>query len=118
MKPAQRSKAVQMLREIWKRRDVPAIPAEELDKLSDNTVGYLLRFWTHKDRQWADEHDEVAHTRQTDFAEEPPQGYTAVRDSKPPEPATLSDSRNAARVFKTPAGGYLTPRQSAVRNRS
>jgi hypothetical protein len=126
MKRALREKTIEWMKQMWDRRDIPGVPDHELSKLSDDDIGYLARFWTHKDRWW-DIDDAPG------FNEEPPRGFAAMERESRRMGATAAtvkaniarfappavcqgvgcDSRNFGHTFKTPAGGALTERQSA-----
>lgn len=112
---SQREKAIVRLHDIWQRRDVPHISDVELAKMDDETVAYLHRFWTHKDRWW-----DV--TGAPDFTEAPPHPPEALPALLVPRPSLreekITGSRNFGRTFKGTNGGRQTGRQALKSHRN
>ena len=130
MRPEQRHKALKTLHSIWSRHEIAPIPSVQLNRLNDDLVSYLVRFWSHVSRWWDIEGAPV-------FKEEPPQGWAAVLARPAPKVAPvphtvkeravllspkqmkaawerllpLTTSVNFGRQFKIAAGGHLTHRQ-------
>ena len=84
MTRTQRTKAEDALRRLWDKRSVPHMPVNEVRRLTDRDLGYLLRFWSHKDKWW-DVEDAPS------FTEEPPQGYEAMRKTEAERKAFVDD---------------------------
>lgn len=119
---SQRRKVTERLKAIWSHRDIPPMPEQELRRVTDRDLAFLLRFWSHKDRYWDIEDSPP-------FREEPPQGYermfgpvqTPSGDIIPGaipkyvgrgNYGTGGDTPNCFHEFKGTGGGYLTGRQA------
>lgn len=117
-----RRRVTEGLKTIWHRREIPFIPEQELRRVTDRDLAYLLRYWSHVDRYWDVDNAPP-------FREEPPQGYDKmfapvrtpagdiIGGGKPEysgrgTEGTGGSTPNSHHVFKSTGGGYLTFRQS------
>lgn len=104
-----RESTLRLLLAVWEKRDIPPMLDNELRRLSDAHVAFLLRFWTWKDQHW----DE---SEPREYKEEPPQGWAFMFRQRPLTPVTVETlTANTCHQINRCSGRCLVPRQASKR---